>query len=82
MYDSILKNLNKIVNNIYPKTIPIVVEVIAPTNLLNRFKPDAVVMDSSIKKRIFNKQQNRIKVIMEETPSGISQEKKLKILLK
>ena len=82
MYDSILKNLNKIVNNIYPKTIPIVVEVIAPTNLLNRFKPDAVVMDSRIKKRIFNKQQNRIKVIMEEMPSGISKKIKLKILLK
>ena len=48
-------NLNKIVNNKYPKAIPIVVEVIAPTNLLNKFKPDAVVMDSSIKKRIFNK---------------------------
>ncbi len=55
MYDSILKNLNKIVNNIYPKTIPIVVEAIAPINLLNKFKPDAVVIDSSIKKRIFNK---------------------------
>jgi len=55
MYDSILKNLNKIVNNIYPKTIPIAVEVIAPVNLLNKFKPDAVVIDSSIKKRIFNK---------------------------
>jgi len=55
MYDSILKNLNKIIKNKYPTIKPRAVEVKAPAIRLNKLKPDAKVIDSNIKKRIFNK---------------------------
>ena len=55
MYDSILKNLNKIIKNKYPTIKPRAVEVKAPVIRLNKLKPEAKVIDSIIKKRIFNK---------------------------
>lgn len=55
MYDSILKNLNKIIKNKYPTIKPRAVEVKAPVIRLNKLKPDAKVIDSIIKKEFLIK---------------------------